>query len=94
MTSLRRASLSPDRRGLAQTENGSFRAKNASQYGVVYGALMEFEVTLRGPAWLGELRKLGAVNSAAAGHTIAMPLTMRVGAAEHAATAQVTLGPR
>ena len=84
-------SFKPDRRGAAQTENGSFRAKNASQYGVVYGALMEFEVTLRGPAWLGELRKLGSVNAAAAGTTLAVPLTMRVGSAEHVAIAQVTL---
>jgi hypothetical protein len=54
---------------------------------------LEFEVTLRGPAWLGELRKLGAVNNAAAGSTVAVPVTLRVGNAEHGAIAQVTIGP-
>jgi len=57
-------------------------------------ALMDFEVTMRGPAWLGELRKFGLADNPAAGTTVSVPITLRVGSAEHTATAKITVAGR
>jgi FtsP/CotA-like multicopper oxidase with cupredoxin domain len=77
----------PDRRGGATVADGSWRVKNASQYGVVYGGLMEFEVTLNGPAWLDELKKLGLMKGAAPAANLPVSIQLQVGEAHHAATA-------
>jgi hypothetical protein len=84
----------PDRRGEAQTEASTFKVTNASQFGVVYGALLEFEMTLRGPGWLAELRRQGLADNSASGASFAVPLVMRVGKAEHRTTAQVAVAAR
>ena len=81
----------PDRKGVAQTENATFKAINASAYGVVYGSLMEFELTLRGADWLAELRRLGLVETRVGTAPLAVPLTLRVGNAEHTTTAPIKL---
>ena len=86
-------SFKPDRRGVASAEGGTFRVKNASQYGVVYGGLMEFEVTLSGAGWLKELQRAGA-GSGTAGREILVPMEMRVGTAKHQATASVLTNRR
>jgi hypothetical protein len=83
----------PDARGLAHTPDGGFRVKNAHHVGVVYGRLMEFEVTLTGPEWLRELRKLG-LGKGAARRGVAAPLILQVGPATHSATAPITLRAR
>ncbi len=73
-----------DRRGAAQAGGSIFRATNASQFGVVYGGLMEFELQLAGDEWSGELQKLGAK---ATGAEVTTPLSMEIGKAKHKASA-------
>jgi hypothetical protein len=80
--------IQPDRRGIAKVAEAAFKARNASQYGVVYGGLMEFEMTLSGADWLAELKRLGPITT---GSTLEVPLSMGVGQAQHNATARVTL---
>ena len=83
------ASFKPNRTGLAQTPDGIFRVKNVSQFGVVYGGQLEFEVTLNGPAWCGEMEKLG-VAPRPGGVPVSAPLTLRLGEAQHTATVPIT----
>ena len=79
----------PDRRGIATVEGGTFRVKNASQFGVVYGGLLEFEATLSGAGWLQELQKAG-FSTASAAQEIPVTVEMQVGAANHHATVRIT----
>jgi manganese oxidase len=84
----RAVEFKPDRSGKATNGLDSFRVKNASGYGVVYGGEMEFEATLRNAAWLAEVQKVSK-----GGKPISLPLSMRVGKAEHKTTAGVSLVP-
>ena len=86
------ASFKPDRTGTANAEGGAFRIKNASQYGVIYGGLMEFEATLTSAGWCKELQKLGPAGGS--GRPIPVTLEMRVGAARHVASVGVTVRGR
>ena len=86
-------SFKPDRRGTASAEGGTFRVKNASQYGVVYGGQLEFEATLSGAGWLKELQKAGFTATGKA-QEIPAALEMRVGTAKHHATASVLTNRR
>lgn len=76
----------PNRQGVAQTAEGSFKVRNANNYGVVHGGLMEFEVELKGADWLSEAQRLGTLKL---GADLDLPLTMRVGNAGHSSTARV-----
>jgi hypothetical protein len=80
----------PDRRGIATAAGGSFRVTNASEHGVVYGGLMEFEATLRGTEWLTELKKLGLEGDSARKERV-VSLTVEIGRARHTATASIDL---
>jgi hypothetical protein len=80
----------PDRHGVADVPGGSFRVTNASQQGVVYGGLMEFEATLKGAEWLAELKKLGLGSDAARKERV-VTLTIDIGRARHTATAPIVL---
>lgn len=51
------ASFKLDRRGTASNEHGTFRALNSSNFGVVYGGLMEFDLTLTSKEWQAEASK-------------------------------------
>jgi hypothetical protein len=82
-------SFKMDRRGSATTTEGKFTARNSSQYGVVYGGLMQFEASLSAPELAGELRKLSAGADEA---KMILPLTIQIGRAEHTATARVVVG--
>lgn len=81
-------SFKPDRRGTASNAGSTLTIKNASPYGVVYGGLMEFEVTLSGEEWLTELKRLGYAGKAG---ELPANLTMSVGKARHSAPVQITL---
>ena len=83
------ASFKPNRTGTAQTPDGSFRVKNVSQFGVVYGGQLEFEATLNSAAWCAELEKLG-VAPMPKGAPVSAPLTLRVGEAQHTAIVPIT----
>jgi hypothetical protein len=78
----------PDRGGKAANGPDLFRIKNASGYGVVYGGEMEFEATLRDAGWLAEVQKMNK-----AGRAVSLPLSLRVGKAEHRTTANATFTP-
>jgi len=77
-----------DRRGAAQTGNAPFRAKNASQSGVVHGGIMEFELELPGEEWIGEVKRIAGASTAS---EIDLPLTVQIGNAKHNATARVRI---
>ena len=83
----RTASFKPDRRGSAATAEGKFRALNASQYGVVYGGTMEFEMTLTGAGWMEGLRKLGLPASGSG--ELPTTMTLHVGNARHTGAARI-----
>ena len=51
------ATFKLDRKGNASNEHGTFRAINSSNFGVVYGGLMEFEVNLKSKDWITEASK-------------------------------------
>jgi hypothetical protein len=80
-------SLKPDRKGHARTPNAEFQIKNASEYGVIYGGQMDFDLTLQGKEWREGLAKLGLTNAKA--QRVNVPLRVEVGNAVHAATADV-----
>jgi FtsP/CotA-like multicopper oxidase with cupredoxin domain len=89
-------SFKPDRRGLAEAGGVTFRARNASQYGVVYGGLMEFDLTLNGSDWLAEFRRAGKLESGTPlkGAVTDVPFSMDVGKARHTAKARFTVATR
>ena len=84
------ASFKPNRTGTAQSPDGSFRVKNVSQFGVVYGGQLEFEVTLNSAVWCAELEKIG-LSRVPAGTQVSAPLTLRLGEAQHTATVPITV---
>jgi len=86
----------PDRRGAANAADGSgmFRVSNANQFGVVYGGLMEFEVTLSGAGWLEALKDLGLASGGTLPREIAASLLMEVGKAQHTAATRITCRAR
>jgi hypothetical protein len=77
----------PDRKGQASVSGNRWQVRNASQFGVVYGGLMEFEMELSGADWAAELPKLGLAPGAAA-QTLSVPVTLQVGVAHHSATVE------
>jgi hypothetical protein len=50
---------------------------------------MEFEATLTGADWLGELKKLGLINGTALAAAVPAEINLRVGNSQHAATARI-----
>ena len=80
----------PDRRGEATAGGGTWRVKNNSAFGVVYGGMMEFEADLKGNDWAAELLKLGLMNGGILASTLTVPITLQVGNARHTTTAQIT----
>jgi FtsP/CotA-like multicopper oxidase with cupredoxin domain len=85
----RSVTFKPDRRGTATTADGSFRVKNASQFGVVYGGLMGFEATLTGPEWLREFQRLGANGAGVRAQSVPTSVTMQIGQAQHTAKTRI-----
>jgi len=86
------ASFKPNRQAVAEIANGRLRIKNANQYGVVYGGMMEFEVRLKGEDWLGEVRRVALPQSGAEMPAeVDLPLVIKVGLATHKATAKVKI---
>ena len=81
--------FNPDRGGTATSAGGSWRVKNASEFGVIYGGMMEFEATLTGADWLAELKKLGLSKDAAPDSELTTPVTLQVGDAQHTVSARI-----
>ncbi|HUR58539.1 MAG TPA: multicopper oxidase domain-containing protein [Opitutaceae bacterium] len=83
----RTLSFQPDRHGMAKEPRASFRIKNANEFGVVRGGLLEFELVLNGADWLGEITSAAA--GAAPGAAQDVPLTLELGTARHVTTARI-----
>jgi manganese oxidase len=83
----RDVTFAPNRRGRGAVGQSEVVIKNASEFGVVYGGKMEFEVTLRGKEWGDALTKLGAKPNAP--QPFVLPLKLKVGTATHDARANV-----
>ena len=79
--------FTPNRKGTARAGRHEFQIKNASQFGVIYGGQMEFELTLQGAEWRDALLKLSGPNPKSA--RLTSPLTIQVGTASHTGTAAV-----
>lgn len=79
--------FTPDRKGRARTVNAEFQIRNASEYGVVYGGKMEFDLTLQGNDWRAGLEKSGL--SKTASQQLSVPLRVNVGSASHTATMEL-----
>jgi len=86
----------PDRKGFAESGGIVFQAKNASQYGVIYGGLMEFELTLSGAEWFAELGRAAKVQGGVptAGSEVEFPLTLGIGKAKHTASVRAVVKAR
>ena len=75
-----------DRRGVATTPDGTFTVKNASEFGVIYGGMMQFSAKVSGAPLPAEV--LSSANSVP---TISSPITVQVGRAQHSATANIAI---
>ncbi len=76
--------LMPDQRGVANGRDATFRVLGEHKDGVVYGGLLDFEVVLRGPDWLAEIKNaVGAQSNSAS--QIPVPVELTVGNVRHSA---------
>lgn len=87
----KRAAFQGDRSGVCSGPEGVLIVTNATSYGVVLGSVLRFEATLKGPEWIEELTKLGALKDGVLTENATMPLAMQVGPALHTASAQLKL---
>ncbi len=78
----RTVEFQPNHQGIAKDLRTQFRVKNATEYGVVHGGLLEFELALNGADWVAEFTKPGAPAEFA--------LTLEIAKARHAGTARIT----
>jgi manganese oxidase len=79
----RTATFKPDRAGAASGDGITWRTLNANRYGVIYGGLMEFQLTLTGADWL---RAAGFATDGPPSTAAPAALTLHVGNARHTAT--------
>ena len=84
-------SFKMDRRGTVTTREGTFTIRNSSQYGVVYGGLIQFETTISTPELADELKKLGGGNFS--GNTT-LPITLQIGRAQHSTQTKLSVASR
>ena len=63
----RTLALQPQKNGVANDPRGRLRVKNADEYGVVRGGLLEFELVLTGAEWMREVEKLALDSGSGAG---------------------------
>jgi FtsP/CotA-like multicopper oxidase with cupredoxin domain len=85
--------LQPDRKGKAQTDGNRFEVKNASEYGVVYGGLMEFQATLSGAEWLDVLKKVDPAIKSPGKSELQIPVTVAIDNSKHTAVARFLSRP-
>ncbi len=85
----RKATLHPDASGLSVSPDAILLVKNTSQQGngALRGGTLSFELTLRGNAWLDELRRLKVLADDAPAANATFPVTLQVGPASHVANA-------
>ena len=85
------ATLKPDASGLSVSPEAILLVKNTSQHGngALRGGMLSFELTLRGSAWLEELRQLKALEGTEIVSGASFPVRLQVGPAKHKATAKL-----
>jgi hypothetical protein len=76
--------FTPDQKGVADSKDASFRMLSENNYGVVYGGLMDFEIILRGPDWLAEIKKATGPASKSSPQ-ISIPFDLSIGDVRHTA---------
>ncbi|HWN97074.1 MAG TPA: multicopper oxidase domain-containing protein [Methylomirabilota bacterium] len=79
--------FAPNRRGQGTAPGGEYKIRNASQFGVVYGGLLEFELTLQGQEWREALMKAGLTGRTA--RSLTVPMKVQIGTASHEGIAEV-----
>ena len=87
----RMAEFQPNQQGIAKDQRTMLRVKNASEFGVVSGGLLEFEIALSGADWLMEPGQAKAPRAATPGAADApqeVPVTLEIGRARHTTTAK------
>jgi len=82
-------SFKPDRHGVAKNSDGSFRVRNANEFGVVFGGTMEFEVKLAGADWMRELSQAGLPEKFNGSREITLPLVVQIGSVRHVSTVRI-----
>ncbi|MCX6955504.1 MAG: multicopper oxidase domain-containing protein [Verrucomicrobia bacterium] len=89
------AEFRPTAAGEATTPAGKLRITNATEFGVINGGVLKFELELTGPAWLAELKKLGAAAPAtgngATPREVSATVSLDVGRAHHVAAARIVV---
>ncbi len=83
--------LLPDSSGVCVIPEGVLLVKNASATGIVTGGTLNFELTLKGSAWMAELKRLKQVPSNASAAGANLPLSLQVGEAHHSTSAALKL---
>jgi manganese oxidase len=79
----RTAEFHPNAQGIAKDARTMLRVKNANEFGVVHGGLLEFEIALNGADWVGDAAKLGAANAPQE-----VTVVLEVGKVRHMTTAK------
>jgi hypothetical protein len=77
-------SFHSDRQGAARTANIIFQAKTSNRFGVIYGGLMDFELTIHGPELLSEFQRFGGANLRSP--WAVMPFALQIGESRHTAS--------
>src|SRR5262249_37742576 len=80
--------LTPNERGVADSKDATFRVLSEHKEGVVYGGLLDFDVSLLGPEWLAEIKRMAGAqtNSALKGEIV---VEIAVGDVRHTAAIPV-----
>ncbi len=86
--------LRPDASGLDVGPEGSLLVKNISSAGVVTGGRLDFELTLKGAAWLQELEREHLLIENTLAEHLTLPVTITVGDAMHTAACTLKLEER
>ncbi len=75
-------SFKPDRSGLATTPAGTLRIRNANRYGIIFGGLLEFEISLKGRDWQSPIQRLQQAKT--------LPVKIQAGEAKHMTTVRLS----
>lgn len=84
------ATFAPNQAGIARTPQGTWQIKNASEFGVISGGVMHFDLTLTGEEWLGAIETaLAASATKKPAGGARMPVAIEIGQAHHVTDVKV-----
>lgn len=85
--------LHPDASGICSTPAGILLIKNLSTYGngIVRNGTLNFELTLRGAAWLEELQKMHLLQKDTLARHATLALSVSVGNVQHSSSAAINV---